>query len=138
MMGSWSLLGMFLIPIAHATYMAWVLSPLVCHLGCTKVSEGVVKATGMGGTLLGVFLMPHVHGMGTVASHLPSWMCSGCWSANKVLAKWEDNGTALWGTHLFGCFQFPSAVHGTYVAWALSPLVCCPGCALVPGLQSRC
>jgi len=32
--------------------------------------------------------MPHVHGMGTMASCLPSWMCSGCWSANKVLAKW--------------------------------------------------
>ena len=100
---SWSLLGMFPIPTAHATHMAWALSPLVCHLGCTKVSEGVVKATGMGGTLLGVFPMPHVHGMGAMASCLPSWMRGGCWSANEVLVKWGDDSTVLWGTHLFGC-----------------------------------
>jgi len=82
----------------------------------------------MGGTPLGVFLMPHVHGMGTVASCLLSWVCHGCSSANEVLVKGgttaQHHGTLTY----FGCFQFPSAVQAMYVAWALSPLVCCPRC----------
>jgi len=39
------------------TFAPWL---LVCKQG---VSEGAMKATGMGDTLLEVFLMPHVHGL---------------------------------------------------------------------------
>jgi len=80
---------------------SWAFAPwlLVCKRG---VSEGAVKATGTGDTPLGVFLMPHVHGLSfAILDVLWLLVCK------RGVSKGGDNGTALWGTHLFGMFLIP-------------------------------
>jgi len=106
--GSWSLLVMFPIPMAHATYMAWAPSPLVCCLGCTKVSDGVVRATGMGGTPLGVFQRQWVVAL--------SFRC--CLWLSEV--DWEEGGVGI----LMNIHKYTTTndeFHPSFVVW----LPCC-------------
>lgn len=67
-------------------------------------------------------------GMGTVTSHVLSWVCCGPFSANKLLGGANGNGVIRYSL-------FPMA-HA--VAWALSPLTCFPGCIVLTGLPMRC